>query len=630
MGRVFGIDLGTTNSCISYYAKGTHSSQAVIIPLAGGNNTLPSCVWYKDGIEGEVVVGQEAYQRRWDIEHVVYSVKRLMGSDAKISLKDASGKEFVVTPVQVSYQILRALKMQAEVLYGKVEDVVITVPAYFNVRQRMDTKKAAELAGMKVLSLISEPTSAALAYGLKSEQESDVILVYDLGGGTFDASLLKYEKIQKDALAWLNLDEEDSTNNDESVYQVISTSGNNHLGGDDLDKGTADIIIKGVKQKCEAEYGEFTDIRVDPQEYERLVLNIEQRKKISGNNIHSYTLKYVVYNEKTGAEFEESNEVFWSTETVNQALVGVFKRTLSCIQECLRTARNPHFNRIVLVGGSTKYEPLKQLIARTYPDVEILDSLNPDESVALGAAIKASIDKYSEGISVDDILPASLGVEVVNTLNDIHLSGRFTPIILKNSVLPVEAVKPFTTHVDNQEVIQVNVYQGSSSLVAENTYIGSLEFDGIPKGPAGEVEVMVKFSIDVNGILTVTMITSKWKKQVELKNILNPDTDNTTEAEKLDPMLKRLLVRMQAMMDAITDEKLRAEAQSFVDKIYREGCEDEEQITQMQRILAQLQKAYKPISYAAETSAFTRLNSGIGFKDSSADIADFDEDEEEA
>lgn len=583
--RYFGIDLGTTNSCIAVHSGGDADS-AKVIPLRNGDVTLPSCVMYKDG---KIVVGKEAFKNRWDTDHTVYSVKRLMGTQKQIKLKDSAGNEFKVTPVEVSAEILKELKRNAEVLYGEIKEIVITVPAYFGVEQRRDTKKAAELAGFKVLSLISEPTSASLAYGLNSEEQQDRILVYDLGGGTFDVSLLEFSKVEDSEFEMLGLSLGDK---EDVVCKVISTYGDNHLGGDDLDSAVADIILNRLKNQCLDTYGCECEIPDYEIVREKLILVAENCKKSAVHDSQQMSIDVLIRGK------QEKVFVGWDYNDYKAAFQPIFYKTMACVQQCLLTATRNDFSKIVLVGGSTKLEVLKEMLRETYPNKEILDTLNPDESVAIGASIKAAADKGANSTTVSDIVPMSIGVESVNVYGEgPAISGAFSAIIPKNSVLPAEASKSFTTNTDNQEIIEVRVYQGSSPMVINNTFLGKIEFTNIPKGKAGEVEVSVRFIVDVNGLLSVRVKTSAGEKEVRLSNILSPVANSDTLIAK---RIKRHLTMLKSL-------DVTAEQRCKIEDVLNHCIEVDAIDAQCIRLLKYITDEYRVISANARTNIFSNI-----------------------
>lgn len=603
----FGIDLGTTNSCIAVHSGSADGKGTKVIPLRNGNVTLPSCVMYKDG---RVIVGKEAFKHRWDIDHVVYSVKRIMGTNKPIELlDDATGKKFTVSPVDVSAEILKELKRNAEVLYGEIKDIVITVPAYFGMEQRRDTKKAAEKAGFNVLSLISEPTSAALAYGLNTDEESDQILVYDLGGGTFDVSLLKFSKLQDTSFELLGLDFGDAS--DDMICKVISTSGDNHLGGDDLDKAVADIIMERFRKHCETEFGQVPEEYITQELKERIILAVESCKRSGADKIYQH-----IFTPNINGETKQVI-ISWGESDFRTAFRPLFERTMACIQQCLITASDNYFSKIVLVGGSTKLPMLKQMLRESFKDVDILDTLNPDESVAIGAAIKAAADAGDSGTLVDDVLPMPIGIEAINVYGDAAIAGSFTQIIPKNAILPVEASKSFVTNEDDQDKIEVRVYQGTSPRVVNNTLLGTLTFDKIPKGPAGQVEVIVKFLVDANGLLSVKVKTSEGETEAKLSNILNPVAINNSMIGK---KIKRHLSMLESLQVPATT-KLRAE--SMLEK-----CLEEDVLTEdANKVMAVIAEQYRKLTAVARQEVFARFNQNMGGIDSDGSD-DFEDDDD--
>lgn len=604
----FGIDLGTTNSAIAVNTSTGTAHVSKIIPLRNGSMTLPSCVMYRDG---KVIVGKQAFEERWDSEHVVYSVKRKMGTEEIIPiLDDVSGKHFNVTPVQVSAEIIKELVKNASVMYGDIKDAVITVPAYFGIEQRRSTKQAAELAGLNVLSLISEPTAASLAYGLDTTDVSDQILVYDLGGGTFDVSLLKYSKLTDKTYELLGLSIGDDSS--DLVCKVISTSGNNRLGGDDIDKALAGIIIERLKQTCLEEFGEIPKDYITPELMEKVILNVEICKRLNSEGMYQRLFKFLIEGE------EHELLISWDASDFMKAFLPVFEKTWACVQQCLMATPDSHFSKIVLVGGSTKLPALKRLLAESFKNVEILDSLNPDESVAIGAAVKSSADAGDSGTTVDDILPMALGIETVNSYGSAEIMGAFTQIIPKNSVLPIEFCKSFRTNADNQKSIELKVYQGTSPQVINNTLLGTMNFDKVPEGLAGEVEVLVRFMIDVNGLLTVRVKTSEGEQEVKLFNILNPTTELTADTEILKKVRRSL-----AMLASL---KLPLDKKSQIEEILYDAIKQNLISEGTQKIMDFISSENRKIFATARQELMTQFNTNMGGLESTGGD---DEDDEE-
>lgn len=500
----FGIDLGTTNSCISVLSNEGLSN---VIPLDDGRVTMPSCVLWV-GKEDRFIVGHEAYEKRYE-SNACYSVKTLMGSDTIVTLTDGEYK-CTKTPEEISAEILKGLVKKASSVYKDIRDVVITVPAAFNVNQIESTKKAAELANLNVLSIMKEPTSAALAY--KLDNTSDNILVYDLGGGTFDVSLVNItnnSSSDSDLFDLLGIESESSNNNDsKSVITVKATRGDNHLGGDDLDKEIYKLLGKKMKKLgCDVP-------RIKPVDREEMLLKIEKYKKLGD-------FKSIIIH----CDFELSNGTKWTgkvelnDEDVERATKVIYNKTKPYIDDLIDNS----ISTIVLVGGSTKNKYLKQFIASDYPKFHICDYLNPDEAVARGAAVQAKRVKFgSDDLEVFDIIGNNIGV-----LAD----GRIHPVIFKATPIPCAETKTFTTTQDNQEQIRVAVYEGSRIHPEECTYLGDLIINDIPKGKKGEVPVQVTLMITSDGLLTAKVSTDNETKEVQLINVLGKkmEKDNNSD-----------------------------------------------------------------------------------------------------
>lgn len=535
----FGIDLGTTNSCISYT---DNFGVAEIITLKDGNRTMPSCVMYKDN---KFTVGREAYENRYN-PNVVYSVKRLMGENTTVTFIDGEDKK-EMTPVEVSAEILKGLVDLVPEMYGKVVDVVITVPAGFTTSQVEDTRKAAELAGLNILSIMREPTAAALAYGLDSSDKNEKILVYDLGGGTFDVSLVDIATTgsNTDSDLFDMLGVSDSSDSKSNVLNVVTTRGNNKLGGDDLDKE----ILKVLKNKVKSE-GKTKRLIAGENE-ERLLLNIEKYKKMEQfSNIDMFLWEH----ETTGEDYHVSllqNDIKIATSKI-------FNKTKRYIDDILNSSVD--LDAIVLVGGSTKNRFLQQLIEETY-DLPVYKHLNPDESVALGAAILAKRLKFGdESVSVFDITSNAIGI-----LAD----GRVVRLIDKDQPLPVKKYRKFSTTVANQKQIRVQVYEGNSVYPEKCTYLGDLLLKDIPEGGAGEVSVGIALTVDLNGQLNCMAETTNGSKSINLVNILGK-TENTDGLNKDVLMAVTRWRKFADKLEGATKESFLAE----IDRVEEENSLD--------------------------------------------------------
>ena len=488
---VFGIDLGTTNSAISIV---DNSGIANCLELDNGKTTMPSCVLW-DSNSGEFIVGDKAYAQRYK-SNACYSVKRLMGTDKIITFEHA-GKKITKTPAEVSAIILKGLISKVK-MYKDIEEVVITVPAGFNIRQIEDTKKAAELAGLKVLNIMREPTAASLVYRL--DKEPGNILVYDLGGGTFDVSIVNVKKGssgESDLLSVLGM----SGDNSKDSITVIDTRGNNKLGGDDLDQEIYSILENKIIDK----FGISSKL-IGREDKEKLILKIEQYKKSADYSSVEIYLDWVLTNGK-----KIKGTVDFTTDDFRLATKKIYKKTKVYINEVLKSS-NINIHSIVLVGGSTKNVLLQQMLKEDYPDCNVCNYLNPDEAVSLGAAVQAKRLKYgSDTLEVFDVTSNPIGV-----LSD----GRVTPLIEKNQSLPCTITKTFTTSIDNQKFVDICVYEGSSIYPQECEYLGDLVVKGLPKAKAGTLAIVVTLVVDSDGLLQVETTIDGKKNKVTLMNIL--------------------------------------------------------------------------------------------------------------
>lgn len=510
----YGIDLGTTNSAISVLPSGKIPS---IIELDEKAHTLPSCVTW-DSDTDTFIVGRESYEKRYQ-ENTIYSVKRLMGTDEKIILKD-KGKTRIMTPAEVSAEILKELCRQASKTYGKIEDVVITVPAYFNNKQLEDTRKAGELAGLNVLSTLREPTSASLVYNNDDSEKDSLILVYDLGGGTFDTSLEKISHKTKSNVLDLIYGFENKVDGEESgntIISVLKTEGDSRLGGDDIDREMFKLVSREIESMG-------IDLDLMPLDVkETIILKLEKFKK-SGIGFYDMSLDYTDLNGNRIDTYVPVYETFFL-----DAANAVYKKTKKLVDLVLSGVEISSLDSIVLVGGSTKSEAIRSLLKRDFPNTKIDCALNPDESVALGAAIQANRLKYGDSsVQVFDVLPLAIGV-----LSDNIVSK----IINKNQAVPFSATRMFATTSDNQELVQIQIYQGNSTIKEECTYLGDLIIDDLPKAKAGELVVYVNLAVNAEGILKCSVRVRDKIRTITLTNLFKGDVTPTTN---LDVNAKKL------------------------------------------------------------------------------------------
>lgn len=480
MGKVIGIDLGTTNSCIAVLEGG----QPIIVPNSEGGRTTPSIVGFG---KAQRLVGQLAKRQAvTNAENTVYSIKRFIGrrwqdteaERGRVAYHCQRGRDDTVnikirdrefTPQEISAMILQKLKTDAEAYLGEqINEAVITVPAYFTDAQRQATKDAGMIAGLEVLRIINEPTAAALAYGLDKQNEDQHILVFDLGGGTFDVSILRLGK---------------------GVFEVKATAGNNHLGGDDFDN----LLVRWLVENFQSQ--ENIDLSSDRMAIQRLREAAEKAKiELSSMITTSINLPFIAADE-TGPKHLELELTRAKFEELTRELV---EKTLGPVQQSLKDSglQPSDINRVILVGGSTRIPSVQELISRFFSTGQIDRSVNPDEAVALGAAIQAGVlGGEVEDILLLDVTPLSLGIE---TLGEV-----FTKIIDRNTTIPTSRSQVFSTAADGQTSVEIHVLQGERAMAQDNKTLGKFLLTGIPPAPRGVPQIEVAFEIDVNGILKV-------------------------------------------------------------------------------------------------------------------------------
>ena len=485
-GATIGIDLGTTFSAVSVLEAGS----AKIIPSSEGARTIPSVVHIKDGVN---TVGQVARnQAITDPLHTIRSIKRKMGTNERVKIDD---KDY--SPEQISAMILQKLKADAEAYLGQpVKNAVITVPAYFNDSQRQATKNAGEIAGLNVLRIINEPTSAALSYGLDKQETEHTILVFDFGGGTFDVSILELG---------------------DGLFEVKSTSGDNLLGGDDVD----DLLINHIASSFKAANG--IDLKADPVALQRLKEAAEKAKiELSTKMKVEVSIPFItadqngpkhVKEEITRAKFEEM-------------LAPVLKRLEAPVKAALKDAKmtSADIHKVIFVGGSTRI-PSVQALVKTITGKEGDKSVNPDEAVSLGAAIQAGVISGDvKDVLLLDVTPLSLGIET--------LGGVFTQLIERNSTIPTKKSQIFSTAADNQPAVTIRVAQGERSMFADNKTLGQFDLSGIPPAPRGVPQIEVTFDIDANGIVSVSAKDLATAKEQSIK-ITGSSNLSSADIEKM-------------------------------------------------------------------------------------------------
>ncbi|HAN09902.1 MAG TPA: molecular chaperone DnaK [Clostridiales bacterium] len=619
MGKIIGIDLGTTNSCVSVMEGG----KPVVIANAEGFRTTPSVVAFSKN--GERLVGESAKRQAiTNPDKTISSIKREMGTDHKTKIEDKN-----YSPQEISAMILQKLKADAESYLGeKVTEAVITVPAYFSDSQRQATKDAGKIAGLDVKRIINEPTAAALAYGLDNEHEQK-IMVYDLGGGTFDVSIIEIG---------------------DGVLEVLATSGDNRLGGDDFDNRVMDYLIKEFKNK------EGIDLSKDKMASQRLKEAAEKAKKeLSSNTTSNINLPFITANNEgpkhmditlTRAKFEE--------------LVGdLIERTANPVNTALKDAKIDvsSLDKILLVGGSTRVPAVQELVKKLTGGKEPFKGINPDECVAVGAAIqggKLAGDAGAGDILLLDVTPLSLGIET--------LGGVFTKLIERNTTIPTKKSQTFSTAADNQSAVNIVVCQGERQMARDNKMIGSFNLDGIPPAPRGVPQIEVTFDIDANGIvhvgakdlgtgkeqrISITSNTNLSDEEIdravkeaeahaEEDKKRKDSIDTRNEADSLAFQTEKTLGELADKIDAADKQKLEDELKELKEVLQANPVEmiNEEGATKIKEAKDKLQNTFMEVStklyqtaQAAgmnpDTATGTNEGEGTGKKDND-DVVDAD------
>ncbi|MBM7614663.1 molecular chaperone DnaK [Alkaliphilus hydrothermalis] len=607
MGKVIGIDLGTTNSCVAVLEGG----EPVVIPNSEGNRTTPSVVGF--GKDGERIVGEPAKRQAvTNPDRTIISIKTHMGSDHKVKIDDKN-----YTPQDISAMILQKLKADAEAYLGEtVTDAVITVPAYFTDSQRQATKDAGKIAGLNVQRIINEPTAASLAYGLDKTEQHQKILVYDLGGGTFDVSILELG---------------------DGVFEVLATNGNNNLGGDDFDQ----VVINHIAEEFKKQEG--IDLREDRMALQRLKEAAEKAKKeLSSTMTTNINLPFITAT-ATGPKHLTMDLTRAKFNEITSHLVD---KTLEPMRKALSDAglSSGDLDKVILVGGSTRIPAVQEAVKKiTGKDPH--KGVNPDECVAVGASIQAGVlTGEVKDVLLLDVTPLSLGIET--------LGGVFTKLIERNTTIPSKKSQIFSTAADNQPAVEIHVLQGERSMAQDNITLGRFQLTGIAPAPRGIPQIEVTFDIDANGIVNVSAkdLGTGQEQKITITASTNLSDDEIEKkikeaeqfAEEDKKKKEKIEIRNQADSLVYQSEKTLKDAEDKINKDDADKVKEEieklkkaieaDNLDEMKKGVEDLTNAFHAISqqmYQQEAPEGGNPEQGQGQKDDNVVDAEFEEVDDE-